>query len=61
MDGACFAAGMVARVVFFQGGERAWAEAGVSGNLVKFVWFVEIDSRGFFFRKLWVVCSEERM
>ena len=40
-----------------------WAEASVGEDLAEVWWSVEVDSGffKFFFRKLWVVGSEERM
>jgi hypothetical protein len=35
VDGTCLAAGMVARVGSFQGGEGTWAEAGVCEDLAE--------------------------
>ena len=61
MDGLCFTEGMVTTERAFQGGEGVWVEAGVGEDWVEAGWFMEVDSGGFFFRKLWVVGSEERM
>ena len=58
LDGACLAAGKVAREGSFQGDERTWAEAGVCEDLTEVGWSAEVDSV-FFFRKLWVVGSED--